>query len=144
MKIGFLAAILPGALLFGGCAISPHRSIQTSEIHGRIMDADTQKPVTGARIAWKEKPSIATRTDATGAFDLPATHRLHWLQESSDRQITRPPEFSTLILSEPDYKPLELDAYKFLTAFSPRRSVYVQRQTREAAAAVVRGGPQSE
>ena len=72
---------LVGALLcisVTGCFI-PHIGRSSPSLSGRVVDANSLRPVGGAKITFPDHPETSTRTDDSGSFHLPATHRFYWL-----------------------------------------------------------------
>jgi hypothetical protein len=64
-------------IMFFGCLPDPHRTLRSPQVRGRVLDAQTQMPIEGARVCFTEHPEISSQTDRTGYFLLKATYNLH-------------------------------------------------------------------
>jgi hypothetical protein len=64
------------ALLVSGC-IWPHASSRSPAVTGRIVDAETHQPISGATVSWLQKSKRMATTDASGNFSLQSTHGMH-------------------------------------------------------------------
>lgn len=84
------------------------------------MDAETQQPIVGAKVFWKEKPSVSAVSDATGAFDLRPS------AASGKAGLSTVAEGTSLLVIRPGHQTETLAASLFLTSYNPRRSVYLR------------------
>jgi hypothetical protein len=65
-------------VLMVGCLIPyPHTSVRSPEFSGRVVDAETHAPISGAKIWVIGHPQTSCETDATGRFRLKETHNFH-------------------------------------------------------------------
>ncbi len=96
------------ASMLAGCIPYPHTTLRSCEVSGRVVDARTHAPIPGARICLQQRPSISCSSDATGHFQLKATHNFHLARvlvgaEGFDWPI--PKYYDTQIVSHPGYLP---------------------------------------
>src|SRR4051812_720838 len=70
MKTPIICALSACALSLTGCLPFPHSEVRFFEMKGRVVDADTLKPISGARVAIHDAPSVSTKTDEDGRFDV--------------------------------------------------------------------------
>ena len=62
-----------------GCVLPiPHTTASSREFSGRVLDAVTHAPVSGARVFLDEHPSTFCLTDNDGYFRLRGTKNFHW------------------------------------------------------------------
>ncbi len=61
--------------LLNGCIVYPHYDERSPAVRGRVVDADTLKPIAGARVAFSTKHSLAAKTDADGRFTIKSTRQ---------------------------------------------------------------------
>lgn len=66
-----------GLITFNGCLPIPHTSLRSPEIQGRVLDAQTQKPVAGAKVFLTEHPQVSTQTDSAGYFRIKERRKFH-------------------------------------------------------------------
>jgi hypothetical protein len=64
-------------ICYAGCMAGPSRDERSPEVRGRVVDAQTQRPLAGATIALREHPSISALSDTSGSYRLRATHNVH-------------------------------------------------------------------
>ena len=92
-------------LLVSGC-IYPHVANQSPSITGRIVDAETHQPVSGATVSWLQKSMRTATTDASGNFSLKSTHGMHWMIiNSCGVELPLYHEFRQLKVSRAGYNP---------------------------------------
>ena len=78
-NVGIGFGVVTGlALLNSGC-IYPHTSERSPTVTGRIVDAETHEPITGAKVSWLQQSKPAATTDARGGLLLHTTHGTHWM-----------------------------------------------------------------
>lgn len=87
-----------------GCIPIPHYSPRSDEVRGRILDANTHLPISGAKVFLAQAPHHAVYTDKEGRFRLKATRNFHlayvggdgdWpSKKDSDVEISCPGYFS--------------------------------------------------
>jgi hypothetical protein len=68
--LGLVALI---SLLQQGCVA--WRYTTTPVVTGRVLDADTGKPVVGAEVGFRKHESVSTRTKGDGSFSLASDHK---------------------------------------------------------------------
>ena len=64
-------------LLFSGCIPIPHTSVRFPQMDGRVIDANTGKPIGGATIAIHDNPKVFTKSDDAGRFRLERQKNFH-------------------------------------------------------------------
>ncbi len=92
---------------------------RSSAIFGRIIDAQTQKPIEGVRVQLHDHPSLHATTDILGGFHIRASHNIHLISFlgmcGSDF-----PEGKTysaeLDILHPAYQSLKINARAYLKA----------------------------
>ena len=114
MRIYRLTMFLVLAALTG-CVPFPHTSERFPAMQGRVVDAATGQPISGALVAVHDHPSTKSETDASGAFHFPKRRNYHlgvtfgicgtsWPEGS---------EWSDLLdISHPTYELRQVDASK--------------------------------
>lgn len=103
-RILHLIAFTLLALLLQGCVAWPYRT--TPIVTGRVIDADTGKPIAGADVGFQRHAAVSTRTREDGTFRLMSDHK--W-----GPAFIIPAEFTpcggTLQVSAPGYATFEKD-----------------------------------
>jgi hypothetical protein len=72
------SALILGLTLLTGCLPWPHTTERSDPASGRVLDANTHKPIADAKIEFNQPPHHTTYTDANGYFYLKATRNFHW------------------------------------------------------------------
>jgi hypothetical protein len=107
----FSATLLLFALIFAGCflpmniAVSPH-------VAGRVLDADTKRPIDGATLQFEHFRKSPVTTGANGSFDIPEVQALRsypvplpdFYGSSWQHLIVRATGYERKQLSYPTYK----------------------------------------
>jgi hypothetical protein len=115
------------AILLSGCVIPcPHTSVRSFEITGRVVDARTGLPITGARIQPLDYirrsnsvpaiiPDLATTpvavSEVDGHFKLPRTKNMLWTKTVLAPcyvGVTDGKRYSLYIVTKPGYVPVDL------------------------------------
>jgi hypothetical protein len=89
------------ALLAAACVPIPLPVEVCSHLPGKVIDGNTQKPVSGARILVVEFPKHIIWSSSEGEFDVPKVTEWHLLKFGGDYMS----ESCTIIVSAPGYKP---------------------------------------
>jgi len=127
LKLVILSAAIVFANLFSGCVIPcPHTSARSSEITGRVVDANTGLPITGAKIqpldyirSSNSVPAIIPDLNTTpvavsevdGCFKLPRTKNMRWTKTVLAPcyvGVTDGKYYSLYIVTKPGYVPVDL------------------------------------
>lgn len=74
IPIHFCSILLLGLLT--GCVPYPHATPRSSEVWGRVLDANTRAPIQGAAVFLVQSPNHTTYTDKKGYFHLRATRNV--------------------------------------------------------------------
>ena len=61
-----------------GCIPLPHTSERFPAMRGRVVDATTSQPISGAVVAIHDHPSTVSKTDASGAFHFAKRRNYHF------------------------------------------------------------------
>jgi len=103
-------------------SVPAHLSEQLPAMQGRVVDAATGQPISGALVVVHDHPSTRSKTDASGAFHFSKRRNYHlgvtfgicgtsWPEGS---------EWSDLLdISHPAYEPRQVDASKQIIPSSP-------------------------
>ena len=71
------------SVFISGCVLAPGTSSRTSQISGRVLNAATHIPVSGALVVWHDMPKLRhATTDMSGRFVLKGSRNFHlfvWL-----------------------------------------------------------------
>ena len=103
-RLYLLGLVVLLSLLQQGCVA--WRYTTTPVVTGRVLNADTGKPVVGAEVGFRKHESVSTRTKEDGSFSLASDHK--W-----GPAIGIPFEFTlcggVLYVAAPDYVTFEKD-----------------------------------
>ena len=78
MKKVFHLSSLLFSVFVSGCALAPGTSTRTSQISGRVLNAATREPVSGALVVWHDAPKLRRgTTDSSGHFLLKESRNFH-------------------------------------------------------------------
>lgn len=73
----FALLILMVGLLVG-CMPWPHTTPRLADVQGRVLDARTHAPVSGAKVYLDVSPHHTTYTDTNGYFHIRPVHQFHY------------------------------------------------------------------
>ena len=73
-----LATLFAVGLLLTGCIV-PRTEFRAAELRGRVIDAETHLPVSGAKVYFCVPPGEAVHTDANGYFLMKAAKATYWI-----------------------------------------------------------------
>ena len=88
--------------LLPGCMPWPHTTDRSQEVRGRVLDANTHTPVSGAKVFLVQSPHHPAYTDATGHFRLKATRNFHWAYPAPEGHWPDRKD-SSMEIAHPDY-----------------------------------------
>lgn len=60
-----------------GCVPFPHTSERFPAMQGRVVDAATDQPISGALVTVHDHPSTESKTDASGSFHFSKHRNYH-------------------------------------------------------------------
>jgi len=124
--------LLTSALSAYACAPIPipHSSITAPPISGRVLDASSHRPVSGAAVVLRDLPETSTSTDSAGRFTTRLSRSTHifgvYAYDDSWRLQVPPPHRTDgkLIVTHEGYRRAEVHAGDFLPQpFQTARSV---------------------
>ena len=98
------------ALAISGCLV-PGQTKETPRIAGRVVDADSKRPISGATLQFEHHQKQPTVTSRNGSFDIPAMWPVElqlfpFIDQSGGRY---------LFVTAPGYKPARLTYSRFHT-----------------------------
>ena len=97
-------------VLLPGCLPLPHTTTRSLDVHGRVLNSHTHKPIEGAKVFFSEHPSLSSVTDSDGCFLIKKTRYVRFFATvpEGDWPDTEywPPKIT---VSKKDYIPRRLD-----------------------------------
>jgi hypothetical protein len=86
-----------------GSACLPTVDFRSPLVRGRVLDASSGRPLTGATIVLQKFPDIAARSDSNGNFLLPSKTNHTWCVPLPDLCLIRLRDVD-LVVSSPGYR----------------------------------------
>jgi len=90
--------------LTGGCLPWPHTTPRSEAASGRVLDAKTHKPISGAEVQLNQSPHHTTYADTNGYFYLKPTRNFHWAYTEGGGWPDR--KDNGMKISHPGYQPV--------------------------------------
>lgn len=87
-----------------GC-LHPHSEPRSSEVWGRVLDANTRAPIQGAEIRLNQSPHHSVFSDKNGYFRLKAAKNFIWARVPPDANWPNEKDNIMEIL-HPNYEPV--------------------------------------
>jgi hypothetical protein len=73
-----LAVITAGFVILGPAGCKTITIAESAGSHGQVVDADSKRPVAGAKVCAKEPPDLCATTDSSGRFKIDPRVRTVW------------------------------------------------------------------